>query len=368
MKEHLNSTKNSNIELLRMFCMFIIILHHSVLYGGGTEQAFGLNKIFSTIFYIGGKLGADCFMAISAYYMIDSKFKIKRIVNTWISVYFYQILFILLNIIFHFTTVGLKEVIELFFPVSYDAYWFATAYIGVVAVSPFLNALIRQLNIKSYHLLLVILSGMVMVPATFLPGANTFLDKSHLILFILIYLIIGYYKKGYIRETISYRTVFLSSMSILIILGIGILLIGHVTEISAIENYSTYFYSGESFPMVIAAVSLALWILGVQSKSNVIVNFISPGCFDVYLIHMNHLFYLWLWNELVEVEKLLVRPDYPIVIVGWGLAIFCISLFIGNLRVIATRKLINKLCDISFLRKGENFINQYFGFTSRLTR
>ena len=48
--------------------------------------------------------------------MIDSKFKIKRIVNTWISVYFYQILFILLNIIFHFTTVGLKEVIELFFP------------------------------------------------------------------------------------------------------------------------------------------------------------------------------------------------------------------------------------------------------------
>ena len=172
------------------------------IWGGGTEQAFGLNKIFSTIFYIGGKLGADCFMAISAYYMIDSKFKIKRIVNTWISVYFYQILFILLNIIFHFTTVGLKEVIELFFPVSYDAYWFATAYIGVVAVSPFLNALIRQLNIKSYHLLLVILSGMVMVPATFLPGANTFLDKSHLILFILIYLIIGYYKKGYIRETI----------------------------------------------------------------------------------------------------------------------------------------------------------------------
>ena len=46
--------RNSNIELLRMICMFVIILHHSVLYGGALEQPASINLIIANLFYIGG--------------------------------------------------------------------------------------------------------------------------------------------------------------------------------------------------------------------------------------------------------------------------------------------------------------------------
>ena len=80
--------RNSNIELLRMICMFVIILHHYVLYGGALEQPASINLIIANLFYIGGKFGANCFMAISAYFLIDSKFKVQKVISVWKHTFF----------------------------------------------------------------------------------------------------------------------------------------------------------------------------------------------------------------------------------------------------------------------------------------
>ena len=55
--------KNSNIELFRMISMFLIVMHHAVLYSrilSNYEPT--LNKYITAIIYIGGKYGANVFL------------------------------------------------------------------------------------------------------------------------------------------------------------------------------------------------------------------------------------------------------------------------------------------------------------------
>ena len=51
--------KNSNIELFRLICMLLIIMHHAVFYSDVIHSTFGANKIIANIIYIGGKFGAN---------------------------------------------------------------------------------------------------------------------------------------------------------------------------------------------------------------------------------------------------------------------------------------------------------------------
>lgn len=162
---------------------------------GGIGTGLPANSFLSSCFYIGGKLGANCFMAISAYYLIGSSFKIQRIVSVWKTTFFYGVLFFVLNFIFHFKTLQIINVLETALPISYKSYWYITAFVGLLLLSPFLNMVIETLTKNAYKMLLFIMLLMVAVPITVFPKAMPFADESHLLLFVFIYLLIGYYKR-----------------------------------------------------------------------------------------------------------------------------------------------------------------------------
>ena len=74
-----NNNKNSNIEVFRLVCMFIIMLHHAVLYSESYKDGTVINKVFSYIFLIGGKLGANCFIIITIWYLLSKTISIKKL-------------------------------------------------------------------------------------------------------------------------------------------------------------------------------------------------------------------------------------------------------------------------------------------------
>ena len=168
---------------------------------GALEQPASINLIIANLFYIGGKFGANCFMAISAYFLIDSKFKVQKVISVWKHTFFYGLTFFLLNTILHFKAVGVGDILEVVFPISYKAYWYVTAYVAIILLSPFINNLINRLIEKQYKYLIFVLLILVTLPVTFLPKAKPYYDESHVLLFVLIYFIIGFYKKGYIKNS-----------------------------------------------------------------------------------------------------------------------------------------------------------------------
>lgn len=88
MKEH----RNSNIELFCIILMLVIIAHHYVVNSGITTcydvSDITPNMIFLQLFGFGGKIGINCFTLITGYFMVKSKwslrkFAILRIIITW---------------------------------------------------------------------------------------------------------------------------------------------------------------------------------------------------------------------------------------------------------------------------------------------
>lgn len=151
--------RNSNIEFLRIICMFAIVLHHAVLYSGVLTESFNANSMWNYLFGIGGKLGANCFFAISAYYLLDRKFSLRSALELHNKIWLYSILFFALNIIFKLRPFVLRDVLETFLPVIYNSYWFCSTYFALLFLAPFLNIIIEHIDKQRHMLSLAIIGG-----------------------------------------------------------------------------------------------------------------------------------------------------------------------------------------------------------------
>lgn len=153
--------RESNIELCRIICMLLIIIHHLVWHGGllRTEGMY-TNKMIGNLLYPGGKVGFDAFIAISAWFLADSDFKAERFVKTYLQVIFYSII----------TTVaaaalgmGLSafQIFGAFLPLTGAVQGYAATYLAFYLLMPFLSMVTRRINDNQNLLLITILSVFV---------------------------------------------------------------------------------------------------------------------------------------------------------------------------------------------------------------
>ena len=72
--------RSTNLEVLRIVSMILILLHH--FYDNNIildYQNITIHQLIVQILSVGGKIGVNCFMLITGYFMIESKFKIKKL-------------------------------------------------------------------------------------------------------------------------------------------------------------------------------------------------------------------------------------------------------------------------------------------------
>ena len=86
--------RQSNIEVLRIFAMLYIVCSHCIVHGlsapsGAIVPEF--NGVLLDICYLGGHLGNDLFILISAYFMVDIDVSIKKLARLWGTVFFYSV-------------------------------------------------------------------------------------------------------------------------------------------------------------------------------------------------------------------------------------------------------------------------------------
>ena len=78
----MKENRESNIELYRIVLMLLIIAHHYVVNSGLLDVIYNnqlsANSIFWSIFGAWGKVGINCFLLITGYYMCTSKITLKK--------------------------------------------------------------------------------------------------------------------------------------------------------------------------------------------------------------------------------------------------------------------------------------------------
>ena len=140
------NNRNSSIELLRIICMYFVLIGHIFFHGAHS-------KVPNANYILAFGISINVFMLISGYYGI--RLKIKSLLNMVGMVMFYAVVSTGLNYLF-MGRVDLLGAMSGLFPVSHNHYyWFATCYIFLMLFSPLVNKGLEGLNQKQFLWILV---------------------------------------------------------------------------------------------------------------------------------------------------------------------------------------------------------------------
>lgn len=149
--------RNSNLELLRIICILVIIAHHFSIHPQWEfdYSSITFNRVFLQALCIGGKLGVNCFLLISGYFLIGKKNRsADSILKIWLQMVFYSILINLsISIITHQKIIA-KDLIVAVIPVTSETWDYASAYFVLMLFVPFYNRLLKGLTKNEFKRLL----------------------------------------------------------------------------------------------------------------------------------------------------------------------------------------------------------------------
>ena len=143
--------------------MCMIIAMHYMTKGMQIDKLSVDNSLHNIVFWIiyaFSLSSVNAYVLISGYFAPDAKWSVTKVVRLWIEVLFYSILVALVMNIFGAFEIGasgfsVKQ--QIFMPVTYEHYWFATAYIMLLILSPVLNTAITKLDKKIFGAVLILL-------------------------------------------------------------------------------------------------------------------------------------------------------------------------------------------------------------------
>ena len=87
--------RDSNLELFRILMMLQIVSHHYVVNSGVIsemcEDVMSFRNIYYSLFGMWGKIGINCFVLITGYYMCTSKITLYKFLKLFLEIVFYNV-------------------------------------------------------------------------------------------------------------------------------------------------------------------------------------------------------------------------------------------------------------------------------------
>lgn len=329
----MKSERKGNLELLRILCMILIIIHHYCLHGGiqDAETMIG-NQFVSNIGLIIGRLASNGFVIITGYFLFQYKFKVQKIIKLILETIFYAILTNIVMIVLLGDEFQ-KYLAYSIFPISFKVNWFITAYLSIYILIPLIRPTLNKLTKQNYLILLLILGiAITIIPTCLGMIYNTDVEPFGEIVSVLYVALIG----GYISKFDV--CIFKNKIGdIIFILG-GLLV---ASERIYLRN--------NQFGSIIIAVLLLDLFKKMQIKNNKLITFFSSSCLGVLLLHDNEFFNEAVWKKILKTEAYYTAPTLNLIlhIFVCTIAILLIGSIIDYIRRKIEEKTIGKILDRS---------------------
>lgn len=154
----------ANLELLRCAAMMMVVVLHYLGKGGlladltkehlsGAELTAWLLECFCAV-------AVNVYMILSGYFLCMSSFKLSRLIQLYLQVWGYSVLFGLIGALSGVmveTDFDTHYLLTLLFPVSMEHYWFMTAYVYLYLLLPFVGMAVRRMTKRQLQIALLIL-------------------------------------------------------------------------------------------------------------------------------------------------------------------------------------------------------------------
>ncbi len=344
--------RESNFELLRIICMFMVVLNHCISFSGLNLEVGTINWYITHAVYAIVYVAVNIFVLISGYFMCTGKLTIKKVATIWLTSTFYTVSIYLLLCLFNSSVVfNIKLLFKNFLILTFNHYWFITAYIIMLLLSPILNFAIKSMN-KYQHLMACVL---LFFTFSVIPQLTLFVrdftgvkNGYNWIWFIVLYMI-GSYIRLYVQIDGNKNKKYL-----LAYLLISLVICGNRYFSFAFLNGNgdSLLYAYNSVTMFASSVCLFLFFKGIKIKDGFIsksITKISGLTLAVYLIHMqqNLIYILWDATNCSEYSN---SPFMMLYCILCSLIIFIGCCLIEKVRVFVFNKthinaVLYKTCD-----------------------
>lgn len=313
LSEKNKTMRMASIELLRSIAMLMVITLHYLDKGGiltslsQTQSAGGYSAWILKSFCI---VAVNTYVLISGYFLVESGFKLRRLITLIAQVLFYSVLVpavLLLCGVLPVSELTLYHFLNYVFPVQMEQYWFATAYVLMYLFAPVLSAGVKQMSRIQLRNTIWLLVAVFSLSKTILPFQLTIDRHGYDVVWFLCLFLIA----AYIRLYGSWKLQKSSQAALLYAAGsLGTFFLAVVIAYFSNRFGKFGYFIDNTFNYnhilcLLGAIGLFLTFLYWKMPEGVAANFfrkIAPYTFGVYLLHENREV-RYLWMQWLGIER-----------------------------------------------------------------
>lgn len=333
----LSKERDSNLELFRIIMMLSIVAHHYVVNSGLLEYVvtppYEWRNYFIFLFGMWGKIGINCFVLITGYFMCRSNITIHKFLKLLFEVLFYKVACYSIFLLTNYKSISLEGIYYALMPISSIAADFTSCFLVYYLLIPFLNVLVNNLSHRQ-HTILAFLCIFVFSLMDRIPG---FEYRFNYVGWFCVLHIIASYIRFYQNEL-----KFLSSCGInLVLLGIAVAVLGVLVPALGRNvglPFSGWIYKevsdSNALLAVLSSVLLFAGFKNIHIGQSKFINTIASSTFGVLLIHANSdTMRKWLWGDICQNVEWYNSQWMPLHAIGCVLAIYVACIMIDQVRI-----------------------------------
>lgn len=323
--------RNSGIELLRILAILMVICLHRA--GNDTLQSAPMYSVSYYVLWfiqIASYKAVDIFFLICGFFSVKQTLKPEKLLRMEWKVLTYFLLVYGLAVAVGYIPFSARDLLRGFFPWIGGHYWYYTAYVSLLLLTPWINKLISGMSQKQHLLLVLILCGTMAVPV---GDAFFAMDGYSAIWAIALYLL-GSYLRLYVRP-IKAKTGMGLSFACTIFSFLWFVLVGLATDrLLGRQLLHTHFLVYTRVPVVLSAVFAVLGFgqLNMKALPTKVINAVSRHTFGVYLLHSCVFMDVLFWKRLFPAEPMAQSPWYFLYVIGSVLVMYTVCLAADWLR------------------------------------
>ncbi|MBQ7718401.1 MAG: acyltransferase [Clostridia bacterium] len=332
-----SKVRDSNIELFRIITMLMIVAYHYVVNSGLAEASgpiyadpLSWRSLFLLVFLGSwGKIGINCFVMITGYFMCKSNITAKKFAKLVLEVMFYRIVLHFIFIITGYTEFSVKNLIMTLIPVTAIDKGFTSCFFMFYLCIPFLNVLVNKMNEKQ-HIYLLLLCGFLYV----VLGTFHRINFNYVSWFIVLYFIASYIRL-YPKKCFSNTKLWgLLALLFIVISAASVVAGAWLADRRGFFKATFFVTDSNTFLAVAVGVCSFMFFKNVKIGYSKVINTIAASTFGVLCIHANsNTMRRWLWKDLLDNVGHYGARLMPLYAIGCVAAIFVVCIIIDILRI-----------------------------------
>lgn len=296
------------VDLAKIIAIYFVMIHH--VSDCGVDVSIG-NNACSYVHLLIHSLSYSCidlFALATGFLCVSSSCKYSRIVNLWLSAFFWGLVMLLACRIVGYS-VPLKYFFNAAFPIWRSQYWFLTAYFMMFFFMPFLNKGIKAMSRREFHHLFTVI-------AIFICGYSIYsgdlfsLRRGYSFPWLCIVYLIGAYIRIFNPCHWNTSTCFVSAVVVAFITCLRQLISLLIGWRIPGDRFCLVSYVSASTLCIAILIFLGCLKLEIGEKTSRFLKTVSTTTFGIYLIHVQP--YVWknVWHEKFHQDCKCVATDY----------------------------------------------------------